>query len=171
MKIHVTYRLPGILILILSAGLLYAQRYGLPGIQNFSRSEYKGDTQNWAVAQASNGRMYFGNNNGLVEFDGARWTVYKDLELVIRSLCADDKRMYVGAFNNFGYYEDDSHGQFKFHSLVPLLKNRITDFDEIWRIHKTSFGIVFQSFKAIFIYSHEKLTSFAHPLSFTFHTM
>ena len=168
MKRHVTYRLPGILILVLSAGLLYAQRYGLPGIHNFSRSEYKGGTQNWAVAQASNGRMYFGNNYGLVEFDGARWTVYKDLELVIRSLCADDTRMYVGAFNNFGYYEDDTHGQFKFHSLVPLLKNRITDFDEIWRIHKTNFGIVFQSFKAIFIYSHGKIDIVCPPSKFHF---
>jgi ligand-binding sensor domain-containing protein len=147
----------GTLILISWAGSLHAQRFGLPGFHNFSRADYNGGTQNWAVAQSANGMMYFGNNNGLIEFDGARWVVYKDLELVIRSLCADDKRMYVGAFNKFGYYEEDKNGQLKYHSLLPLLKNRMTDFDEIWRIHKTSFGIVFQSFKAIFIYNHEKI--------------
>ncbi|MEI7983942.1 MAG: hypothetical protein WCI71_20010, partial [Bacteroidota bacterium] len=38
-----------------------------------------------------------------------------------------------------------------------MIKDKIRDFDEIWRIHKTSFGIVFQSFKAIFIYHNGKI--------------
>ncbi len=150
-------RLSGILVFIVLMGNLYGQRYGLPGIHNFSRSEYLGGTQNWAVAQSPNGMMYFGNNNGLVEYNGSHWTVYKDLELVIRSICMDENRIYVGAFNKFGYYEEDARGMLKYHSLLPFLKNRIKDFDEIWRIHKTSFGIVFQSFKAIFILKNGKI--------------
>jgi ligand-binding sensor domain-containing protein/DNA-binding CsgD family transcriptional regulator len=137
--------------------ILFAQRYGLPGITNFSRAEYDGGTQNWAVAQSSNGMMYFGNNNGLLEYDCANWNIYRDMEQVNRSLCIDGKRIYVGAFNNFGYYDENENGELKYTSLLPLLKNRITEFDEIWRIHKTSFGIVFQSFKAIFIYSQGKI--------------
>jgi ligand-binding sensor domain-containing protein len=133
------------------------QRYGLPGIQNYQRSEYKGGTQNWSVAQAGNGLIYFANNDGLVEFDGSHWSVYKDMELIYRSLCIDEHRIYVGAFNKFGYYEENKKGVLEFHSLLPLLKGRISDFDEIWRIHKTSFGIVFQSFKAIFIYNQDKI--------------
>ncbi|MCX6279938.1 MAG: triple tyrosine motif-containing protein [Bacteroidetes bacterium] len=151
------YWLFGIVIAISSVNAVYSQRFGLPWIHNFNRAEYAGGTQNWAVAQALNGMMYFGNNNGLVEYDGAHWTVYSDLQLVIRSLCIDDKRIYVGAFNKFGYYEEDANGILKYNSLLPLLKNRIKDFDEIWRIHKTSFGIVFQSFKAIFIYNGGKI--------------
>ncbi len=150
---YLMFRLFGVLIAMSLAGSMHAQQFGLPGIHNFSRSEYGGGTQNWAVAKSSNGMMYFGNNNGLVEYDGIHWSVYGDLELVIRSLCADGKRMYVGAFNKFGFYEEDPKGILKYHSLLPLLKNHIADFDEIWRIHKTSFGIVFQSFKAIFIYN------------------
>lgn len=138
-------------------GIAEAQRYGLPGIQNHPRSEYKGGTQNWSVAQSKNGRMYFANNDGLVEYDGAHWSIYRDMELIYRSLCIDDTRIYVGAFNKFGYYEEDETGKLEFHSLIPLLKGRISDFDEIWRIHKTSLGIVFQSFKAIFIYKDNKI--------------
>ncbi len=156
MKIRI-FAFSGVILTFFTMFFADAQRIGLPGIQNFSRSEYRGGTQNWAVAQASNGMMYFGNNNGLVEYDGAHWAVYRDLELVIRAICIDDKRIYVGAFNKFGYYEEDAKGILKFHSLLPLLQNRISDFDEIWRIHKTSFGIVFQSFKAIFIYNHGKI--------------
>lgn len=145
------------LIAIFSLSMLHAQRFGLPGIHNYTRAEYRGGTQNWAVAQASNGLMYFGNNNGLVEYDGAHWTVYSDIGLVIRSLCVDDTRIYVGAYNNLGYYQEDAVGKLIYHSLNPLLKNRISDFDEIWRIHKTSFGIVFQSYRALFIYDGTKI--------------
>lgn len=158
----------GILIWTAVAGYLQAQRFGLPGIENYSRSDYHGGTQNWAVVQSENGMMYFGNNNGLIEYDGAHWTVYNDLELVVRSLCADNNRIYVGAFNAFGYYEENQTGTLKYHSLLPLLENRLTDFDEIWRIHKTSFGVVFQSFKAIFIYRDNKIDIVYPPSRFHF---
>jgi DNA-binding CsgD family transcriptional regulator len=140
------------------------QRFGLPGISNYTRSEYKGGTQSWAVSQSEDGLMYFANNDGLIEYDGAHWSVYRDMELIYRSLCVDKERIYVGAFNNFGYYEPNSGGVLRFHSLLPLLKGRINDFDEIWRIHNTSQGIIFQSFKAIFIY-HEGKIDIVYPRS------
>ena len=67
-----------LIILLLAGGSIPAksQRFGLPGIQNYARSEYKGGTQNWSLAQAGNGMMYFANNDGLVEFDGAHWSIY-----------------------------------------------------------------------------------------------
>ncbi len=151
------YRIFGLLVALLFSELLQAQHFGMPGIRNFSRAEYKGGTQNWAVAQAANGMLYFGNNNGLVEYDGIHWTVYQDMGLVIRSLFIDENRIYVGAFDKFGYYEEDKNGILRYHSLVHLIKNRIGDFDEIWRIHKTSFGIVFQSYRALFIYNQGKI--------------
>ncbi len=127
-------------------------RYGLPGLSNFSRAQYNAGTQNWSIGQASNGMMYFANNNGLLEFDGQHWRSYSEFPLMYRSLCVDNKRIYIGAYNEIGFYEPDRYGQLKYHSLNYLVKNKIGDLDEIWRIHKTSFGIVFQSFKGIFIY-------------------
>jgi DNA-binding CsgD family transcriptional regulator len=132
-------------------------RYGLPGITNYLRTEYKGGTQNWSLGQAPNGCMYFANNDGLLEFDGGHWAKYRDMELIYRSLCIDGNKIYVGAYNKFGYYEPDKSGELKFHSLIPLLKGRMNDFDEIWRIHKTSQGIVFQSFRAIFIFDGNRI--------------
>lgn len=149
------------MLLIISSNycLVSAQgiRYGLPGITNYSRTEYKGGTQNWSLGQAPNGCMYFANNDGLLEFDGGHWAKYRDMELIYRSLCIDGNKIYVGAYNKFGYYEPDKSGELKFHSLIPLLKGRMNDFDEIWRIHKTSQGIAFQSFRAIFIYDGNRI--------------
>jgi DNA-binding CsgD family transcriptional regulator/membrane protein implicated in regulation of membrane protease activity len=152
------------LFAVIASGSAFAQHYGLPGIRNIPRSEYHAGTQNWAVSQADNGMMYFANNDGLVEYDGARWSVYRDMELIYRSLCVDGSRIYVGAYNHFGYYDQNERGMLEFHSLLPLIKDRIKDFDEIWKIHKTSFGIIFQSFRAIFIY-HDNRIDIVYPRS------
>lgn len=161
MIIRVIKRYTCLILLIISANFHMASaqgiRYGLPGITNYSRTEYKGGTQNWSLGQAPNGCMYFANNDGLLEFDGGHWAKYRDMELIYRSLCIDGNKIYVGAYNKFGYYEPDKSGELKFHSLIPLLKGRMNDFDEIWRIHKTSQGIVFQSFRAIFIYDGNRI--------------
>lgn len=161
MIIRVIKRYTCLILLIISANFHIASaqgiRYGLPGITNYLRTEYKGGTQNWSLGQAPNGCMYFANNDGLLEFDGGHWAKYRDMELIYRSLCIDGNKIYVGAYNKFGYYEPDKSGELKFHSLIPLLKGRMNDFDEIWRIHKTSQGIVFQSFRAIFIFDGNRI--------------
>jgi DNA-binding CsgD family transcriptional regulator len=158
-----------LLLVIIRVNGVYAQstHYGLLGIRNFSRSEYSGGIQNWSFAETDNGLLYFANNSGLLEYNGNQWKLYKSVNAVNRSVCADGNRVYVGAFNEFGFYEENERGMLVYHSLIPLIKDKIGDFDEIWRIHKTSFGIVFQSFKAIFIYQNGKI-DFIYPHS-TFH--
>jgi DNA-binding CsgD family transcriptional regulator/ligand-binding sensor domain-containing protein len=153
------FKILSLLILFVFVNQVDAQllRYGLPGLTNFSRSEYNAGTQNWCMGQASNGMIYFANNSGLLEFDGQHWRTYNEFPLMYRSMCVDNKRIYIGAFNEIGFYEPDNAGQLKYHSLNYLVKNQIGDLDEIWRIHKTSFGIVFQSFKGIFIYDKNKI--------------
>lgn len=146
------------LILLFIAISGYSQRLGLPGITNYSRNQYAGGTQNWAISQADNGLLYFANNKGLLEYNGAEWLKYSDIGLVYRAVCNDGNRVYVGGFNFFGYYESNEAGILKFHSLTQLLPSDERDFDEIWKIHRTSFGIVFQSFRAVFIYSGNSVT-------------
>ncbi len=131
--------------------------FGLPGIRNFSRSEYAGGIQSWSIGETENGLMYFANNNGLLEYNGTTWALYKSVHAINRAICTDGNRIYVGAYNDFGFYEENTNGTLVYHSLTQLIKGNIGDFDEIWRIHKTSFGIVFQSFKAIFIYQNGKI--------------
>jgi len=161
--------------LILLLGLISITRiqaqsthYGLPGIRNFSRSEYSGGIQSWSIGETDNGLMYFANNSGLLEYNGANWTLYKSVQAVNRALCTDGNRIYTGAFGEFGFYEENSNGTLVYHSLIPLIKGKIGDFDEIWRIHKTSFGIVFQSFKALFIYQDGKIEIVYPHTSFHF---
>ncbi len=142
--------------------------YGLPEIKNIPRSEYAGGLQSWSFTETDNGLLYFANNLGLLEYNGTQWSVYKSIKAVNRAVCAVGNRIYVGAFNEFGFYEENEKGRLVYHSLVHKVKEKIGDFDEIWRIHKTTFGIVFQSFKAIFIYRNENVDIIYPPSTFHF---
>jgi ligand-binding sensor domain-containing protein/DNA-binding CsgD family transcriptional regulator len=133
---------------------------GIPTIQNYPRSEYNAGTQNWGAEQGTNGVMYFGNNNGLIRFDGQFW----DLHLVpngsnIRVLHFSENQqlLYAGAYDEFGYFENDSVGRLVYHSLLPLVAEEDLNFGDVWKIYEGSWGIVFQTFEGLFFYKDGKI--------------
>ena len=71
--------------------------YGLPGIRNFSRTDYAGGIQSWSFGETDNGLLYFANNYGLLEYNGANWTLYTSIKASNRAVCTDGNRIYVGA--------------------------------------------------------------------------
>ena len=91
----------------------------IPQVTNYTVNQYEAGNQNWAAAQANDGKMYFGNNRGLLQFDGVRWNLYKlPNNLAVRSVFIDDDgRIYVGSFEEFGYFEQDNKNQLIYHSL------------------------------------------------------
>jgi hypothetical protein len=46
---------------------------GIPFIQNYAPKDYHADSQNWAIVQDRRGIMYFGNSDGVLEYDGVSW--------------------------------------------------------------------------------------------------
>ena len=45
-----------------------------PTVTNYTSRQFEASNQNWACGQDRDGIMYFGNNDGLLVFDGTRWT-------------------------------------------------------------------------------------------------
>ena len=71
---------------------------GIPNIVNYSKQLYTAGSQNWNIAQDSNGIMYFANNDGLLSFDGTFWRKYElPNRTIVRSVAIDNEnRIYVG---------------------------------------------------------------------------
>jgi len=131
---------------------------GLPDIRNFSKADYGAGTQNWSFGQSQNGLIYFANNDGLLEFDGKHWQLYKqESSFIHRSSLIKDDHIFIGGLNEFGYYKVDPTGNLCYNSLVPKLPEGYTDFGEVWRIHDTSFGIVFQTFQHLLFYQEDSI--------------
>lgn len=140
---------------------------GIPRIVNYSKFSYKGGPQNWMFTQAPNGFMYVANNDGLLEYDGKEWSIYKGLRVLNRATLYNNGRIYVGGFYDFGYYSPNDRGVLSYKSLTPKLKKKFY-FGEVWKIHNLNNEIYFQSNEAIFRYTGEKLTIFKAPARFDY---
>lgn len=67
----------------------------IPAITNYTVKDYQGAHQNWACAQGDDGVMYFGNNNGLLVYDGFSWELYKvPGGYIVRSVFVDKINLY-----------------------------------------------------------------------------
>ncbi len=148
---------------------IYSQEF-TPVVNQFSKADYNAANQNWAVGQSADGVMYFGNNQGLLQFDGINWELYKmPQNKTVRSLLvARDQRIYTGSFEEFGYFEMNAYGQLKYTSLSSKLKNYKMQNDEIWTILEDNGTIVFQSFTSYFTFRDGVVKGYRCPFTFLF---
>ncbi len=164
------------LLYLLSIVSSYGQvkNIGLPEIKNYKRTDYQGGTQNWDIDQDKEGNLYFANNNGLFQFDGTTWHQYSLPNLsVIRTVEIDNSdKIFVGGYNEFGYFKADSKGRLMYHSLSKFLNTRNDStentIDIIWKIHITKTEVIFQSFGGLFIYKNNALKMIKAPTKFHF---
>ena len=107
---------------------------GSQSIINFLPKEYGANGQNWAITQDGKGIMYFGNELGLLEFDGITWRLYQvSNKSVIRSLAFDeDGKLYAVATAELGYFLADSSGKLSYHSLMNYIPRDKRDFSDVW---------------------------------------
>lgn len=141
-----------------------------PVVTQFTKNDYKAAKQNWAVAQDSDGIMYFGNTLGLLTFDGCIWKLIKiPQNKIVRSLYIDDDdRIYIGSYEEFGYFEKDDKGQLHYFSLSEKMAGYKMQNDEIWCILNVNGNIIFQSFTSYFIYRDEEVKAVKSPYMFMF---
>lgn len=144
-----------IIILLSTIQLASASAYK-PIVSNYSTKEYgnSAGVQNWSCCQGHNGEMYFGNNRGMLSFDGYYWNLYQLPEKTIcRSVFADGDYIYVGSYEDFGYYKKNNKGELIYHSLRSKIKEFNMENEEIWKIIKHNDKIYFQSFSSSFCWN------------------
>lgn len=142
-----------------------------PIVKQFSKNDYNASNQNWSVAQCPDGILYFGNNQGLLSFDGSMWkTTRMPQNKIVRSLLIDkDGRIYVGSFEEFGYYTKSKTGRLEYTSLSAKLSGYEMKNDEIWNIVNLQGDIIFQSFTSYFILNKKgEIKGFRCPFTFLF---
>jgi hypothetical protein len=150
-----------VILFLLPVPAAYTQFVGKPFVINYDKRIYGGDNQNWSIAIGNDGLIYFGNDKGLLEFDGSNWNLYTmpDNGIVRSVTMGDDDNIYVGSYQEFGYWKRDECGVLSYKSLSKnLLPPGTLHNDEIWRILANNGKIYFQSFSNIFIYDGQKIS-------------
>ncbi len=146
---------------------------GTSQIENFYRTDYQAGSQNWDIQQNVNGKIYFANNLGLLEYDGHFWNTYPlPNASVVRSINIHDNGfIFAGGFNELGYFKLEKSNKYQFHSLKKYLPDGSDNFEEVWKIFKHSDGIIFQSFNQLMIYKDSMFTVIPAPSRFHFSFM
>ncbi|GBE30360.1 MAG TPA: hypothetical protein ENH10_07275 [Bacteroidetes bacterium] len=107
---------------------------GLPYITSFVPDDYGGMGQNWGITQADNGLMYVANGKGVFEYDGVDWNwLEEDQNRTARSIAAGPGHIiYVGYYNDVGYFKADSIGTMTYTSLIPQISDSLQVFRDVW---------------------------------------
>lgn len=129
----------------------------------FSPIEYKGSTQNWSITSDNNGLIYFGNHEGVLEYDGLNW---RKIEIpnksTVRSLAKSQSgNIIVGAIGEMGYLSPNSIGNLEFISLRPFLDTSKYDFADIWSTQSTKDGDFFLSDNFLYRFHNNKFKIWA----------
>lgn len=118
-----------------------------PFSKYFSPKEYNASGSNWSIVQDKRGIMYFGNSQGLLEYDGTFWRKIKiPFSALVRAITIDENgKIFVTADSDCGYIEPDSSGQLQFISLKEKLDHVRKIDKEFWDVAVNSKGVFFKS--------------------------
>lgn len=151
-------------LFLLKNSSIFAQMQDIPfvpPVYNYSQKEYNAGTQNWRISQDAFGVMYIANNQGLLSYDGNRWALhYLPEKRIARCVFTDKNRVYVGSFEEFGYFERNHQNQLIYTSLKEKIPNYQFQNDEVWQIFKHENKIYFQTFASYFIFDGHSVEAF-----------
>ena len=126
----------------------------LSPIQSFSPDQYNAANQNWDITQSDENDIFFANNDGLLKYNGSRWTTYFSPNgSIVRSIKAVKNRVYAGLYEDFGYWEKDISGNHIYVSLVNENELTVDNDEEFWNILYYDDWLIFQSFKRLIMYN------------------
>ncbi|MGF1636269.1 MAG: triple tyrosine motif-containing protein [Cyclobacteriaceae bacterium] len=140
-----------------------------PLVTNYTKSQYGAGSKNWSVVQDEQGYIYVGNDQGLLEYDGSRWGLFQlPNKLAARALATHNDRIYVGSYEEFGYFDRDSFGHLHYTSLSDSLVDFDFHNEDIWKIWIVDDQVYFQAFGTVFCYTNDELIVLKPPTSLLF---
>jgi ligand-binding sensor domain-containing protein/DNA-binding CsgD family transcriptional regulator len=149
---------------------MYAGAQEVPRTLNFTKNDYRAQNQMWSIVQTPQYEMFFGNNDGLISFNGSFWqTLQLPQKPIVRSVASDAMgRVFVGGFAEFGFFERDEFGNFQYHSLSKDVRFEKVKREEIWHILVHNQAVYFQSFSTIYKYDYKDVTVLSPPSNIMF---
>ena len=123
---------------------VYSQE--LSPIQSFKMDDYNASGQNWMISQSSNGNLFFANNDGLLKYNGNKWSLYLSPKgTIIRSVNYIQDKVYTGENTDFGYWIKNKNGSYSYTSIPVKYNFKLIEDEEFWNILEFKNWIVFQS--------------------------
>ena len=158
-------------ISIVVFSISFGQDY-YPPIENYSTNTYgkSRNPENYAIVQDTRGVMYFGNSNGVIEYDGKNWNfIPVEISAYVHSLCMDSTgTIFAGAKMQFGFLKTDKKGSLVYESLSDKLNIFTQNFSNVNFCFASKTHVFFQADEGVFVYdlAAKKITVFKSNNSF-----
>jgi diguanylate cyclase (GGDEF)-like protein len=142
--------------------------HGMPLLRRYSPEDYNATPQHWAIATDKEGRLFVGNSEGVLRYDGETWQL---IELPGKQLGRDvvlgfDERIYIGSYDSFGWLQTTADGETVYRELLTAagLKGRDRNVGSVWQIIATKEGVYFRGETALHFLSYDHKTVKHWPL-------
>lgn len=151
--------------------MIYADEIAfVPNLINYNTNDYDAGNQNWSISQGYDGVMYIGNNSGLLTFDAVNWKLYKlpnnlSVKSVFINIHSPEEIIFVGSYEEFGYFKKDSFNELIYYSLKEKVKDHEFNNEEVWTITQKDNKVLFQTFSNVFVYNLNDKTIEVHATS------
>lgn len=119
-------------------------------IRTFSNAEFRASELNYSATEDEDGVIYFGNENGVLEYDGSRWRLHStpDYSYINQVQIGPNGRLFVGGRDQFGFMDRDSLGNMVFTSVREQLPDSLK-LGECWQIVIHKGRTYFQTYEGI----------------------
>lgn len=135
-----------------------------PFFQNYPLTAYNAGNQNWGVSIANDGKVYFANAKGLLEYDGLKWELWElPNKTTLRSVFVKDDRIYTGSYEEFGFWKKNEKGLLIYESISKLVDKADLLDQEIWEIIPLKDAIIFKSFLNVYVFKNNEVTLIRPP--------
>jgi DNA-binding CsgD family transcriptional regulator len=137
---------------------------------SFGKNDFKSDSQFWTMIEDNDGLLIFGNNAGILIYDGEYWkNVFLPNKSSVRSLLIDEKGIiWVGGYNEIGNLIKDEFGNYYYKSLIDSLHLDTVNFENTWKIHSFNGKIVYRTFKELIVITGKTVTHIKANQAFTY---
>jgi len=141
-----------------------------PHIINIRREDYRASNKNWAIGKDERGVLYFGNDIGLLEFDGIEWFLNElPNKSAIRSVAVlSHQTLFTGSYEEFGRWDRNISGNLVYTSLSDKIDRSLFRNDDFWKIWIADSLVYFQSFTSIYVYDRQSIRKIPYDQSLLF---
>ena len=127
----------------------------IPKITQYTRNDFEADGQFWTMTEDEEGVLYFGNNDGILIYDGERWQkVTLPNHSTVRSLIKDkDNVIHAGGYNEIGVVKKQLNGSYYYQSQNKDLEIESENLENFWQVHNFKNTIIYRSFSELTVLS------------------
>ena len=142
-------------------------------IHKFLKSDFNADSQFWAATEGGDGTLFFGNNDGVLVYDGERWQkVTLPNNSSVRSLAKGiGGQIYAGGYDETGIVYKKQNGQYAYRSLIKEIIGQGENVENIWDIQHFNNRMLYRAYGEIIISAGKTATRISSASMFNYSTV